>query len=182
VIEPASRSDTVSAVTVRTDSPEQTEAVAAALAQALPTPIVVGLCGELGAGKTCFARGLATACGVDPGIIASPTFTYLSDYPAGDEVIHHADLYRLVDVPGDAAGLVYEGIGLYEAFERGRITMVEWWDHYRGPPLRRVVRVEFAIENAEHRRLTVVFETPDSSRDAACFRSGLIAAGLATNG
>lgn len=169
-------------VSVHTESPEQTEAVAAALLPALPEGTVVGLCGGLGAGKTCFARGLAAAFGVDPDLVASPTFTYLSEYPSAAALMYHADLYRLVDIPAAAAGTAYEGIGLYEAFRNGRIAVVEWWDHYHGPEPASVVRVEFAVENAEHRRLTVDFETPDSSRDAACFRSGLLAAGLATNG
>lgn len=169
-------------VSLSTRDPEETEVAGAALAAALPPATVVGLSGPLGAGKTCFARGLARGLGVEPALVASPTFIYLVDYPGLRGPVHHADLYRLLEVPADAAEAAYESVGLLAAMGSGSACIVEWWDHYRGPEPEALVRVEFVIENAEHRRLTVVFETPDSSRDAASFRSGLATAGLATSG
>jgi len=169
-------------VRLSTANADETEMVGAALAAVLAPGDVVGLAGALGAGKTCFVRGMAGQLGVDPALIASPTFVYLVDYPGDRLVLHHADLYRLAEVPDDAAEAVYEGIGLLAAFSAGGITVVEWWDCYRGPRPPSLVRVEFLIENAEHRQLTVVFDGADASERAAALSSKLSAGGVMTHG
>jgi len=126
---------------------------------------------------------MAEALGVDPTLVASPTFVYLVDYPGEGIVLHHADLYRLAELPDDdAAEAAYEGIGLPAAFAAGGIAVVEWWDCYRGACPQDLVRVEFLLENAEHRRLTVVFEGSRASERAAAFSSEAAAAGLTTQG
>jgi tRNA threonylcarbamoyladenosine biosynthesis protein TsaE len=175
-------SPTDAAVRLHSASAEDTEAFGAALASVLAPGEVVGLSGSLGAGKTCFVRGMAAGLGVDPTLIASPTFVYLVDYPGRDLVLYHADLYRLADVPPDAAESAYEGIGLPAAFVAGGITVVEWWECYRGPVPAPLVRVEFVVENAEHRQLTVVFEGSHARERAAAFSSKLSAAGLTKHG
>ena len=169
-------------VRLHTAGAEETETAGAALASVLAPGTVVGLAGPLGAGKTCFVRGMAVALGVDPALIASPTFVYLVDYPGRGIVLHHADLYRLAELPAEAAEAAYEGIGLAAAFAAGGIAVVEWWDSYCGPPPSALVRVEFVIENAEHRQLTVSFEGSHASDLAAAFSSKLSAAGLTKHG
>jgi tRNA threonylcarbamoyladenosine biosynthesis protein TsaE len=169
-------------VRLHTANADETESAGAALAAVLAAGTVVGLAGPLGAGKTCFVRGMAARLGVDPTLIASPTFVYLVDYPGDGLVLHHADLYRLAEVPDDAAEAAYEGIGLPAAFAAGGIAVVEWWDSYRGPRPASLVRVEFLIENAEHRQLTVVFEGSRASDRAAAFSAKLAAAGLTKHG
>jgi tRNA A37 threonylcarbamoyladenosine biosynthesis protein TsaE len=81
-------------------------------------------------------------------------------------VLHHADLYRLADLPEDAAGEVFEGIGLYDALDAGALTAVEWWEHYRGPAPQRLVVVEFAIEKADDRSILLEFTGPGLARAA----------------
>jgi tRNA threonylcarbamoyladenosine biosynthesis protein TsaE len=174
--------ETSASVRLRTTNADQTEAAGAALAAVLAPGTVVGLAGPLGAGKTCFVRGMAARLGVDPTLIASPTFVYLVDYPGDGIVLHHADLYRLADLPDEAAEAAYEGIGLTFAFAAGGIAVVEWWDSYRGPRPPALVRVEFLIENVEHRQLTVVFEGSHASDRAAAFSATLAAAGLTKHG
>jgi tRNA threonylcarbamoyladenosine biosynthesis protein TsaE len=79
---------------------------------------VIALHGSLGAGKTCFAQGLARAAGVkEP--VCSPTYTLISEYQ-GDIPFHHIDLYRLGG-PEEAFDL-----GLDEYFERSGLTVIEW--------------------------------------------------------
>lgn len=147
----------------------QTEAIGREVAARLPAGVTVGLVGRLGAGKTCFVRGLASGIGIDPEEIASPTFVYLVDHArhqdpgphqARDEPcpshLYHADLYRLADTAEDHAARVFDSIGLYAAIEADALTAVEWWEHYRGPAPRRLVSVEFVAGKAEHR--TVFFE------------------------
>lgn len=100
------------------ESPEETQAIAARLFDGLQPGAVVAIHGTLGAGKTCFAQGLASAAGVrDP--VCSPTYTVINEYQ-GRLPFHHIDLYRLGD-PGEVADL-----GLEEVFERGGITVIEW--------------------------------------------------------
>lgn len=78
---------------VTTQSAEETEAVAATLAAALRPGDIVALHGDLGAGKTCFIRGLARGLGVTR-TVHSPTFTLINEYP-GRLTLYHMDLYRI---------------------------------------------------------------------------------------
>lgn len=74
-------------------SAEQTQAVAAEFALALPLEATVALHGDLGVGKTTFVQGMALAYGIaEP--VTSPTFTLYSLY-AGTRLLAHLDAYRL---------------------------------------------------------------------------------------
>ena len=97
----------------KTHGPEQTEEFAADLAGDFAPGTTVGLVGPLGAGKTCFVRGLARGLGIDPDEISSPTFVYLVEYP-GPTSLHHADLYRFADLAEEHVEQTLEGIGLLE--------------------------------------------------------------------
>lgn len=107
---------------LRSDSPARTEALGRVLGRLLGPGQVVGLVGELGAGKTCFARGVARGMGVDPGVrVTSPTFTIVNEY-AGRAPLIHVDLYRL----SDPEELVE--VGLDEYFRGDGVVLVEWFD------------------------------------------------------
>lgn len=100
------------------NSPSNTWKIAAEFFQTLETPAVVALHGNLGAGKTCFAQGLARAAGVkEP--VCSPTYTIISEYQ-GSIPFHHIDLYRLGG-PEEAFDLALDDV-----FESGGITVIEW--------------------------------------------------------
>jgi tRNA threonylcarbamoyladenosine biosynthesis protein TsaE len=103
-----------------TSSPEETEAVAADLAARLRPGDVVGVSGELGAGKTTFVRGAARALGVT-GPVSSPTFTIGHRYD-GRIPVAHLDLYRI-------AGLDPEEWGDLEPYFDGTVAFVEWPEH-----------------------------------------------------
>lgn len=105
-----------------TQSEPETEAIGERLGRILRKDDVVYLVGDLGSGKTCFARGLARGLGALPREVASPTFSLLNEYasPEGAVVLRHLDLYRLKD---DAAEL--SSIGLPEAVA-GAPVAVEW--------------------------------------------------------
>ena len=117
--DPVSKPSVGPASTVRkiqTHGADATEALAEQLAPNLPADVTLGLRGPLGAGKTCFVRGLAEGLGIDPRQVASPTFVYLVDYGAGaGRGLHHGDLYRLGEVPEEAREEVFESIGLLDA-------------------------------------------------------------------
>jgi tRNA threonylcarbamoyladenosine biosynthesis protein TsaE len=90
---------------------------------------VIYLSGELGAGKTTFARGFLRALGVAEAI-RSPTYALLEIYPAGALTGVHLDLYR-VAVPGEL-----ESLGLREWARPGHVWLVEWPERGAGllPP------------------------------------------------
>jgi tRNA threonylcarbamoyladenosine biosynthesis protein TsaE len=103
-----------------TGSPDETEALAARLAERLEPGDVVTISGELGAGKTTFVRGAARALGVT-GPVSSPTFTIGHRYEAPTPVAH-LDLYRI-------AGLDPEEWGDLEPYFDGTVAFVEWPEH-----------------------------------------------------
>jgi len=80
--------------------PEATRALTAALGKWLAPGDVLALTGELGSGKTEFVRGLAQGLGVDPNMVASPSFTLVHEYQ-GRLPLAHLDLYRLENLPGE---------------------------------------------------------------------------------
>jgi tRNA threonylcarbamoyladenosine biosynthesis protein TsaE len=107
----------------RTSSPDDTRALASALAPTLRPGDLLLLVGDLGTGKTTFTQGLAAGLGVtEP--VTSPTFTLVRAYPATGAVgtLLHADLYRL-DRLQDVVDL-----GLGELLEDDAVAVIEWGD------------------------------------------------------
>jgi tRNA threonylcarbamoyladenosine biosynthesis protein TsaE len=97
-----------------------TRAWGAQLAPLLFPGAVVGLDGELGAGKTCFVKGLAGGLGMNEDEIDSPTFTLIAEHYTGRIPLYHVDLYRL-----EGADMTEVGVEDY-VFGRG-ITAIEWF-------------------------------------------------------
>ncbi|MFH1707728.1 MAG: tRNA (adenosine(37)-N6)-threonylcarbamoyltransferase complex ATPase subunit type 1 TsaE [Planctomycetota bacterium] len=111
----------------RTASVGATMRLGRALARRYGPGRVYALEGELGAGKTILAKGLAAGFGVtDPDTVTSPTFTLMHRYDGADgQTVHHADLYRLTG-PDDAAA-----IGLEELLAAGATVIIEWAERVR---------------------------------------------------
>ncbi len=107
------------ALTVALADPDATARLAAALAPLLRAGDVVGLRGELGTGKTTFARALIRALAGGDEEVPSPTFTLVQTYAAPDFEIWHFDLYRL-EKPEDALEL-----GIEDAMADA-VTLIEW--------------------------------------------------------
>ena len=103
----------------QTASASETEALGAALAKQLRPGDVLAFCGDLGAGKTAFTRGLARGLGI-AAQVTSPTFTIVNEYLHGRLPLFHFDLYRLPD-----ADAVYD-IGWEDYLDRGGVCAVEW--------------------------------------------------------
>jgi tRNA threonylcarbamoyladenosine biosynthesis protein TsaE len=83
--------------------------------------MVLGLSGELGAGKTRFVKGLAKGMGIDPEDVTSPTFTMISEHN-GRLPLYHMDFYRF-EKNRDASE-----IGVDEYFEGSGVCAIEWAD------------------------------------------------------
>jgi tRNA threonylcarbamoyladenosine biosynthesis protein TsaE len=115
-------------VRTRTGKAEETEVLGARLARARPDAAVLAvlyLQGELGSGKTTFARGFARAAGVGT-LVRSPTYTLLELYPAGNLTLVHLDLYR-VQSPAEL-----DSLGLREWARPGHLWLIEWPEHGAG--------------------------------------------------
>jgi tRNA threonylcarbamoyladenosine biosynthesis protein TsaE len=101
-------------------SEEQTYTFAKHLASSLKLPAHILLFGDLGAGKTLFAKGLADGFGVaDIDEVTSPTFTLINQY-AGRMKIYHIDLYRI------ETGML-DGLGLEELFDDPEVAVIIEW-------------------------------------------------------
>jgi tRNA threonylcarbamoyladenosine biosynthesis protein TsaE len=121
VSQPLTRSASAS-LEIETASPQETEAIGAALGRAVEGRELLGLIGDLGTGKTCFVRGLATGLGIDPDHVHSPSFTLVNEYGGGRLDLTHVDLYRLERPLDDELffrDVLYgEGVAAVEWFDR----------------------------------------------------------------
>ena len=104
--------------------PEKTVAIARGVAPTIEAGDVLALVGDLGAGKTQFAKGLASGLGFT-GEVTSPTFTLLHEYEGGRLPIFHFDFYRIEKV----SELFDLGFDAYVE-EYGGVTLVEWADKF----------------------------------------------------
>ena len=131
-----------------TKGADETQAVAEALGSQLRVGDLVVLTGELGAGKTTFAKGLARALGVTQPV-TSPTFTIVQEYD-GRVPVAHVDVYRL-----DRIQEVHD-LGFEELLE-GRVTIVEWGEAIALVLPRDRVDVRMTLDaDAEDRRVLEV--------------------------
>lgn len=109
-------------IELETRSPEETEALGRALGRAARGGELLGMTGELGAGKTCLIRGLAEGLGADPELVHSPTFTTVTEYRGGRHVLQHVDCYRMEGALADASFLREilwgDGVAAVEWIER----------------------------------------------------------------
>ena len=88
------------------------------IANKVPAGTVIGLLGDLGAGKTTLVRGVAKGLHINE-VVQSPTFNIMKLYLKGDRPLIHIDAYRLADLNTDI------GLDEYIGYETG-ITMIEW--------------------------------------------------------
>ena len=127
----------------------QLRAAGETIGRRVSPPVFFSLRGELGAGKSVFARAVARGAGVES-TLPSPTFNLRFDYPipGGGRVVH-MDLYRLRD-PEEVWELGWEDLG-----SPGEITLVEWPERAEGhlPTDRWEVALESVEGRPRHRRV-----------------------------
>lgn len=102
-----------------TENVNQTEALGARLGSVVPAGEVVALFGELGAGKTAFVRGVASGMGISADV-SSPTFAIVNEYRAGDKILYHFDMYRVIS---------WESLystGFFDYLDSGAVLIIEW--------------------------------------------------------
>ncbi|MCA1668442.1 MAG: tRNA (adenosine(37)-N6)-threonylcarbamoyltransferase complex ATPase subunit type 1 TsaE [Thermomicrobia bacterium] len=140
--------------TIESRAPAETTALGARVGQAMRPGDLLLLRGDLGAGKTQFARGVAAGLGIT-GPIPSPTFTLVNEYAgrnaAGVAVpLAHIDLYRLGE-GGDLAS-----VGLDDYFGGAWAVVIEWPERAVDDGFVPAVYLDLAIADAgdDARRLT----------------------------
>jgi tRNA threonylcarbamoyladenosine biosynthesis protein TsaE len=126
--------------TLHSHSDEETLTLGARLAGCLRGGEIIGLRGELGAGKTCLVRGLAAGLGIPARKVRSPTFTLLAEYTGGRLPLYHLDLYRLE--PSDV-----DRMALREYLYGDGVCVVEWFERLREEPPRLEVHLTFVGAN-----------------------------------
>jgi tRNA threonylcarbamoyladenosine biosynthesis protein TsaE len=131
-------------------SPGETEELGEAWGRAARSGLVLGLCGDLGAGKTQLVKGLARGLGITQRV-HSPTFTLVNIYTGGRLTLFHLDLYRLETREQILAA------GLEEYLTPDGVTVIEWAERWFGQdrgksPELRWVKIETLSET--ERRIT----------------------------
>jgi tRNA threonylcarbamoyladenosine biosynthesis protein TsaE len=110
--------------TLRSSDPDETRAIGHALGRLAHPGTVLALHGELGAGKTQLAKGVALGLGV-ASVVNSPTFVLMNEH-AGRLRLYHIDAYRLGDPEEGVAA------GLLDDREVDGVTVIEWADRLDG--------------------------------------------------
>jgi tRNA threonylcarbamoyladenosine biosynthesis protein TsaE len=154
---------------VRTGSAAATRAIGAALGRTLHAGDIVVLVGDLGAGKTIFAQGLAHGLDVE-GPVTSPSFTLVQEY-RGRLPVAHVDVYRLARIQE------LHDLGFEELIDGERVTIIEWGDAVEQllPADHVVVRIELGATDDE-RTLTVDRHGPRARDEREAFDAALAAA------
>jgi len=124
--------------TFETSSPDETFRLGAALGRALAGGEVIGLAGDLGAGKTQLVRGLAEGLDLAPDVIYSPSFTLVAEHE-GRLRLNHIDLFRLGEQVEEHDE---EEIGLADYLNPSGVTAVEWHEKLASRPWTLVVAIE----------------------------------------
>jgi len=122
--------------------------LATSFAQRVCTPLVIFLQGDLGAGKTTFARAFVHALGY-PGYVKSPSYGLLESYQAGGMTVLHLDLYRIED-PEEL-----DYLAIRDLYDAETILLVEWPD--RG------------LDHLPAADLELRFDETDESHTIGCF-------------
>lgn len=146
-------------------SPEESLTIGRAVGRALAPGDVVGLIGDLGAGKTWLTKGIAHGLGVAPEEVTSPTFVLMHMHQ-GRLSLAHFDAYRL----GRGAELL--DLGAEETFFGDGVTVVEWAD--RVADVLPADRLEIALEatGEQERTLRVAALGPKAAKLLERLRAG----------
>ena len=143
---PSEKVDQKSAsLVVESGSSRETQMWGRRLASMLTGGELIGLSGDLGVGKTCFVKGLATGLKLTRDQILSPTFTMIQEH-RGRLTLYHIDLYRLDSVARD-------DLGLREYLFSEGVAAVEWFERLREASTLESITVAISFAEAMNRRI-----------------------------
>lgn len=157
--------------TFTTRSSGETEAYGRRLGALLEAGCVVGLTGELGAGKTCFVKGIAGGLNNTPADeVTSPTFTILQEYP-GAVPLYHFDAYRLSGC-GDL-----ESVGFDEYAGSDGAAVIEWADRISAALPQDALLITIEVAGESERRFVCRGRGELHGRIGALFKAACDTAG-----
>lgn len=130
------------------NSPQKTEQIAAEVASTLVGGEVIAFRGDLGAGKTCFTRGLAQGLRFD-GEVNSPTFALINEYIGGRLPIYHFDMYRISEWEE-----LYSS-GFFDYLETGGVIVAEWSENIENALPQNTIYIEIEKLSENERVITV---------------------------
>ncbi|HEX9759114.1 MAG TPA: tRNA (adenosine(37)-N6)-threonylcarbamoyltransferase complex ATPase subunit type 1 TsaE [Nitrospiria bacterium] len=131
-----------------TTSQKETQRLGYLLGELLEGGEVIGLIGDLGAGKTCFVKGLAMGLDISQEEITSPTFTLIHEH-TGRQNLAHVDLFRLEKIEA------IEALGLVDYFVEDWVTVIEWGERALPFLPSEKMLIRFLIPSSEERTLRV---------------------------
>jgi tRNA threonylcarbamoyladenosine biosynthesis protein TsaE len=144
-------------MTIELDSEQDTERLGQALADLARPGDILGLVGPLGAGKTRLVRAISERLGVDPALIASPTFVLIHEYE-GKLPIFHFDVYRL------ESNQAFEDLGVADYWNAGGLCLVEWADRVLALLPAETWWLRIALVDHSRRRVELAVPPIDRSR------------------
>ena len=130
-------------------SPEETVALGRALAARLQPGAIIGLKGDLGAGKTQFVRGVVAGLGAKDRV-HSPTFALINEYLTGRMPVFHIDLYRLET----SAAILSAGLDDFFQQKQG-VTLIEWFERLEANNMANIANatIRFEVVSDNERRI-----------------------------
>ena len=136
--------------TIVTTSPRQSQNLGRNLGKLVQGGEIIGLVGELGAGKTCFVRGFAQGIEVSADAwVRSPTFTLINEY-SGRLPVYHIDLYRV----GKQAEL--DSLNLREYLYGDGVSLIEWFEFLPAHEVDEYLELRIAHGGGNRRELTFI--------------------------
>lgn len=130
------------------NSPVQTQEIAAQFATSLNGGEVIAFYGDLGQGKTCFVTGIANALGFT-GEVSSPTFAIINEYLGGRLDLYHFDMYRVNDWND-----LYS-TGYFEYMESGGVLAIEWSENIENALPDNAIRITIKRIDETTRKITI---------------------------
>ncbi|MBR7133171.1 MAG: tRNA (adenosine(37)-N6)-threonylcarbamoyltransferase complex ATPase subunit type 1 TsaE [Clostridia bacterium] len=130
------------------DSPQKTEEIAFGLAKTLKGGEVIAFRGDLGAGKTCFTRGLSSGLGFE-GEVTSPTFALINEYLGGRLPLYHFDMYHI------SCWEELYSCGFFEYIEQGGVVAAEWSENIENALPDNTVYVTIEKTGENSRKITI---------------------------
>jgi tRNA threonylcarbamoyladenosine biosynthesis protein TsaE len=124
--------------------------IAARITDELRSGSVIALTGELGAGKTVFAKAVARALGVAENV-TSPTFTLIKEYDSGRLPFYHFDVYR-IEIPDET-----EMAGFREYFYGRGVSVIEWADNINDYIPEEAIKVNIAYGDEPDTRTVITW-------------------------
>jgi len=135
---------------ITTHTSDETQKLGKTIGKWIEHPLVIGLSGDLGSGKTAFVQGLAEGLEVpDEYYITSPTFTLINQYP-GRFPLFHIDLYRLDGISD------LEDIGLDELLYDQAVIAIEWAEKMSPVLPAEHLAMTFKITDDDYRRISLI--------------------------